>query len=62
VGGAGEKVTSLPPSHNAQRAVAAAAVEVGDVGAECLADPQPVHRQQRDQLVVSSCAESGLDG
>jgi hypothetical protein len=41
--------------------VTAVHVEVVDVGAECFADPQPVHCQQADEGVVAWRAEPGLD-
>ncbi len=36
-------------------------VEVFDVGAERFGYAKPVHREQRDQRVITACAETGLD-
>ena len=41
--------------------MAAFGVEILDVGVERFGDAQPVHRQQRDQRVITRRAEAGLD-
>ncbi len=54
-------ISRLPLAQDLQRSVPTLEVEVLDVGAEVLGDPQAVERQQRGQGVVSRGAEAGLD-
>ena len=48
-------------SHDLERPVSPLEVEVVDVGAQGLGDPQPVEGQQRRQGVVPRGTEAGLD-
>lgn len=62
VRGASGMVTCFPPLRNdRQGPMPSVHVHRLDVGAECLADPQPVEGQQRDQRVVAFGTEPGLD-
>jgi len=44
-----------------QRAMSALILEILDLGAECLGDPQPVQRQPAHQRMVPPTAQTGLD-
>jgi hypothetical protein len=57
--GASGMVTTLPPLRVIVSPVAAFQVEVLDVGAGGLGDPQPVQREQRDQRMLCGRPEPG---
>ena len=54
-------VTTLPPLRVIVSPVAAFQIEVLDVGAGGLGDPQPVQREQGDQRMLRRRAEPGGD-